>query len=32
LIKLTKKGKDLEQKSLGGCRFVNLIGVHGWSD
>jgi protein-L-isoaspartate(D-aspartate) O-methyltransferase len=32
LIKITKKGKDLEQKSLGGCRFVNLIGVHGWSD
>lgn len=32
LIKVTKKGKDLDQKSLGGCRFVNLIGVHGWSD
>jgi len=32
LIKVIRKGKDLEQKSLGGCRFVNLIGVHGWSD
>ena len=32
LIKVIRRGKDLEQKSLGGCRFVNLIGVHGWSD
>jgi protein-L-isoaspartate(D-aspartate) O-methyltransferase len=32
LIKVIRKGKDLEQKSLGGCRFVNLIGAHGWSD
>jgi len=32
LIKVIKKGKGLEQKGLGGCRFVNLIGVHGWSD
>jgi protein-L-isoaspartate(D-aspartate) O-methyltransferase len=32
LIKVTRKGKDLEQKSLGGCRFVNLIGAHGWPD
>ena len=32
LIKVIRKGKDLEQESLGGCRFVNLIGVHGWSD
>ncbi len=32
LIKVIKKGKDLDQKGLGGCRFVNLIGVHGWSD
>jgi protein-L-isoaspartate(D-aspartate) O-methyltransferase len=32
LIKVVRKGKELEQKSLGGCRFVNLIGVHGWSD
>jgi protein-L-isoaspartate(D-aspartate) O-methyltransferase len=32
LIKVIRKGKDLEQKSLGGCRFVNLIGTHGWPD
>jgi len=32
LIKVIRKGKDLEQESLGGCRFVNLIGAHGWSD
>ena len=32
LIKIVRKGEDLEQKSLGGCRFVNLIGVHGWAD
>jgi len=32
LIKVVRKGKELEQESLGGCRFVNLIGAHGWSD
>ena len=32
LIKVVRRGEDLEQKSLGGCRFVNLIGVRGWSD
>jgi len=32
LIKVIRKGKSLEQESLGGCRFVNLIGIHGWSD
>jgi protein-L-isoaspartate(D-aspartate) O-methyltransferase len=32
LIKVVRKGKKLEQESLGGCRFVNLIGAHGWSD
>ncbi|MFB0532377.1 MAG: protein-L-isoaspartate(D-aspartate) O-methyltransferase [Desulfatiglandales bacterium] len=32
LIKIVRKGKSLEQKSLGGCRFVNLIGIHGWQD
>ena len=32
LIKVTKKGKTIEQKSLGGCRFVDLIGVYGWKD
>ena len=32
LIKLTKEGNTLKRKNLGGCRFVNLIGIHGWSD
>ena len=32
LIKVTRKGDSMEQDNLGGCRFVNLIGVHGWSD
>jgi protein-L-isoaspartate(D-aspartate) O-methyltransferase len=32
LIRVTKKGENLEQDSLGGCRFVNLIGIHGWKD
>ena len=32
LIKITKKEEGLKQSNLGGCRFVNLIGVHGWSD
>lgn len=32
LIKVIRKEEGLEQKGLGGCRFVNLIGVHGWSD
>jgi protein-L-isoaspartate(D-aspartate) O-methyltransferase len=32
LIKVIKKGESLEQKNLGGCRFVNLIGVHSWPD
>ena len=32
LIKVTKKGEALKQENMGGCRFVNLIGVHGWSD
>ena len=32
LIKITRKGEGFEQESLGGCRFVNLIGVHGWKE
>jgi len=32
LVKVTKKGEDLKHENMGGCRFVNLIGVHGWSD
>lgn len=32
LIKITKKGDSLNRESMGGCRFVNLIGMHGWQD
>jgi len=32
LIKVTKRKGTYIQKNLGGCRFVNLIGVHGWNE
>ena len=32
LIKITRQSENFEQESLGGCRFVNLIGVHGWKE
>jgi len=32
LIKVTKRNGNYIQKNLGGCRFVNLIGVHGWNE
>ena len=32
LTKITKKDGDIIQHNLGGCRFVDLIGVHGWKD
>ena len=32
LLKVVRKGSEFKQESLGGCRFVNLIGAHGWSD
>ena len=32
LLKITKNGENAEQESLGGCRFVNLVGIHGWKD
>ena len=32
LIKMTKKKGRFIKKNLGGCRFVDLIGVHGWKD
>jgi protein-L-isoaspartate(D-aspartate) O-methyltransferase len=34
LIKLTRLSEDIsdvKKDDLGGCRFVNLIGVHGWN-
>jgi protein-L-isoaspartate(D-aspartate) O-methyltransferase len=32
LIKVTKRKKDYKKENLGGCRFVDLIGVYGWRD
>lgn len=32
LIKLTKTEKGIRTESLGGCRFVKLIGQHGWNE
>ena len=32
LMKVVRKGSEFKQESLGGCRFVNLIGAHGWVD
>jgi protein-L-isoaspartate(D-aspartate) O-methyltransferase len=32
LIKVTKIKDDLKEENLGGCRFVDLIGVHGWKE
>jgi protein-L-isoaspartate(D-aspartate) O-methyltransferase len=32
LIRITRDGETLKKKSLGGCRFVNLIGAHSWPD
>jgi protein-L-isoaspartate(D-aspartate) O-methyltransferase len=30
LVRLRKKGERLEEEYLGECRFVKLIGAHGW--
>ena len=32
LVKVTKKNGHLLEKSLGGVRFVSLIGEHGWTE
>lgn len=32
LIKITKNEKDIQKTNLGGCRFVKLIGAHGWKN
>ncbi|MFC1824326.1 protein-L-isoaspartate(D-aspartate) O-methyltransferase [Thermodesulfobacteriota bacterium] len=32
LIKVTRVENRYEEKNLGGCRFVDLIGTHGWKD
>ncbi len=31
LVKIYKDEKGIRQTSLGGCRFVKLIGAHGWA-
>ena len=30
LIKITKKDGEIREKKMGGCRFVPLLGKHGW--
>lgn len=32
LIKVVRAGKDFREQNLGGCRFVDLIGKHGWNE
>jgi protein-L-isoaspartate(D-aspartate) O-methyltransferase len=32
LIRVTRKKGNIIQKNFGGCRFVDLLGVHGWKD
>jgi len=32
LIKVTKVKDSYRERNLGGCRFVDLIGAHGWKD
>jgi protein-L-isoaspartate(D-aspartate) O-methyltransferase len=32
LIKITKDSSGIQQTNLGGCRFVKLVGKHGWRE
>ncbi len=32
LVKITKIKDDIVRENLGGCRFVDLIGIHGWKE
>jgi protein-L-isoaspartate(D-aspartate) O-methyltransferase len=32
LIRVTKSGEGIKKEDLGGCRFVKLIGKHGWNE
>jgi protein-L-isoaspartate(D-aspartate) O-methyltransferase len=32
LLKITKKNGGYIESNLGGCRFVNLLGIHGWKE
>jgi protein-L-isoaspartate(D-aspartate) O-methyltransferase len=32
LIKVTKRKGNLHEENCGGCRFVDLVGIHGWKN
>jgi len=32
LVRITKDGRGTKREDLGGCRFVKLIGQHGWEE
>jgi len=32
LVKITRDDKGIQESNLGGCRFVKLVGEHGWKD
>lgn len=32
LVKIYREEKNIHQKNLGGCRFVKLVGEHGWKE
>jgi len=32
LMKVTRRKNSYNQESLGGCRFVDLVGLHGWKE
>jgi protein-L-isoaspartate(D-aspartate) O-methyltransferase len=32
LIKIFRDGQNIRQTNLGGCRFVKLVGEHGWKE
>jgi protein-L-isoaspartate(D-aspartate) O-methyltransferase len=32
LVKIYREEKNIQQTSLGGCRFVKLVGEHGWKE
>jgi protein-L-isoaspartate(D-aspartate) O-methyltransferase len=32
LVKIRRSGDRFDESRLGGCRFVDLIGLHGWKD
>ena len=32
LIKISRENKNIRQTNLGGCRFVKLVGEHGWKE